>query len=528
MRRDSIRWRLPASYAVVALLAALSLGSVMLLVLSNYYGAQEQDYLLSNAQGLKPVIEQLLLSRPAAAVLADQVKSLAFFSQTQIRLLDIDGKTISDSGLPDFSQTLSFSSGSGVQTLSLNMPITNPVSGLVGTNLVNGPLITQTNANVPISQTIPGIGANTFVAISASPYGYVFFNPNRYDLSRRSSQTFRISLENNQAETIGWLELSNGPAYGLGILRSVSLAWAAASLVAVMLAALAGWMTSRQFTWPVLALTEASRRMEQGDLEVRVALPARIGFGEGAAQEFVTLSAAFNSMAEQIGQTVATLLSFISDAAHEINTPLTALHTNLELAGSAQTLEQKNAYFERALDQSHRLERLTNGLLDLSRLESGKTIGQVQMFDLGILLRKSAENFAGRAEQAERQFTVDLPDQALWIHGSAQQIERMVENLLENALKFTPPGGAIQMIVELQQSHVFIKIQDTGIGIPPEDLPLLFRRFHRGRNTNHYPGNGLGLAIVKAIVEGHHGTVKAMHGDQGTTFQVELPLEVTQ
>src|SRR5512132_2831449 len=111
MNRNSIRWRLPASYVVIALLAALSLGSMMLLVLRGYYADQEREYLYGNATALQPVIEQILQSDLPAASLQDQIKGLSFLSQTQIRLLNSNGTTIADSGLPDSNKVVAVSGG---------------------------------------------------------------------------------------------------------------------------------------------------------------------------------------------------------------------------------------------------------------------------------------------------------------------------------------------------------------------------------------------------------------------------------
>src|SRR4029450_5068597 len=114
MNRNSIRWRLPASYAIIALLTALSLGFVMLLVLRNYYAAQEREYLEGNATALQPVIEQLLQSNLPKGSFQDQINALAFLSQTQIRLLDTNGSTLADSGVPEAHQVVAVSAGAPV------------------------------------------------------------------------------------------------------------------------------------------------------------------------------------------------------------------------------------------------------------------------------------------------------------------------------------------------------------------------------------------------------------------------------
>ncbi len=540
MQQNSIRWRLPASYALVALLAAVSLGSIMLLVLSNYYAGQERDYLYSNAIGLKPVIENLLWAGAPDKTLGEQVDTFAFFSQTQIRLLDAGSRAIADSGLPDLSQTMAISGAAfnGGPVISLSVPVTSslPAAGLVVSNgneqfgASPGAVFTTTlgaggglQSSTLQSAPMPA-GAvhtfNTFVPLSASPYGYMFVSAAPANQSaQRSNQSVRLELQTASGAPAGWLEMSHGPAYGADIVRSVSLAWAAASLAAVALAALAGWFASRQFSGPVLALTETTLQMEQGNLSVRASLP-----GSRQAHEFQSLAHAFNAMAQRMEGTISTLRAFVSDAAHELNTPLTALRTNLELAHAAQSLAEKDEFLARAVDQNQRLERLASGLLDLSRIEAAHPGAPVSQFDLGSLAGESGERFAGRAEQANRQFSLALPAQPVWISGRQQQIQRLLENLLENALKFTPPGGSIHLELAQEAAWAVLTVSDTGIGIEAADLPHIFERFHRGRNTTGYPGSGLGLAIVKAIVDGHGGTVSADSGAPGATLTVRLPL----
>src|SRR6476659_6442590 len=129
MNRNSIRWRLPLSYAVIALLAALSLGSVMLLVLRNYYANQEREYLYGNATALQPLIEQILQSDLPEGSLHDQINGLAFLSQTQIRLLDTHGNTLADSGVPGANQVVAVSGGVPVAgNVMFSVPVNPPAN----------------------------------------------------------------------------------------------------------------------------------------------------------------------------------------------------------------------------------------------------------------------------------------------------------------------------------------------------------------------------------------------------------------
>ena len=520
MNRNSIRWRLPASYALIALLAALSLGSMMLLVLRSYYADQELEYLHGNATALQPVIAQFLQSDLSGVSLQDQITGLGFLSQTQIRLLDINGNVLADSGVPDSGQVVAVSAGVPVAgNVMFSMPANPPVD--------KGPLLIYRSENAPFSKDIPfekeivaGQAADIIVPVSASPYGYGFVARVDSDPSRRSSQSVSALLSASDGRKLGVLEFSNGPSYGADVIGSVTAAWLFASIFAIALAAITGWFISQRVTRPVVALENATRQMEQGDLSVRVDLQNE------RQQEFVSLAHSFNGMAAQVEQTISTLREFVADAAHELHTPLTALQANIELAREEKNAPDRTRYLNRAREQGERLEAMVKSLLDLSRIEAAdaEAKSNFESVDLTRVVREAGEQFASRAEQTDRSLTMDLPDETVSVAGDETQLRQVLINLFENALKFTPQNGSISVELVQSENECKLTISDTGIGIPLEDIPHLFERFHRGRNASEYAGNGLGLAIVKAIVARHggHVTIESPPG-QGTQVNVSIP-----
>jgi signal transduction histidine kinase len=254
--------------------------------------------------------------------------------------------------------------------------------------------------------------------------------------------------------------------------------------------------------------------MAAGDLSVRAKIQRRDELGQ--------LADSFNEMAGQIEGTVSTLRHFVADAAHELNTPLTALRTNLELA-ARQTPD--NEHLQEAQQQADRLERLNDDLLRLSRLEGGLSEKEFQRVDITGLLQAGAEQFAAQADQADVDFSLSLPEQAVSVMGSEAQLRRVVDNLFDNALKFTPQGQ-IGLSLTANGDWTTLVVEDSGIGILEDDLPFVFHRFHRGRNTADYPGSGLGLAMVKTIVDNHQGYVTvSSQPERGTRISVRLPME---
>ena len=285
--------------------------------------------------------------------------------------------------------------------------------------------------------------------------------------------------------------------------------------MAVLLAGLAGWLASRRLVRPLLTLTDVTSRMAGGDLAARTAVQRQ--------DELGILGGSFNKMADQLASTITTLLQFFADSPHELHTPLTALQTDLQTLRQTELEPGQAAKIARAQEQAMRLQTLTNSLLDLSRIEAN-TNGDSEMVNLNQLVQATAELFASRAEQNDIQFGLTLPDMPLQVRGSPLRLRQAVQNLLDNALKFTPAGGEVTVALAQEGDFACLTISDTGIGIPEEDMPHLFGRFHRGRNTADFPGNGLGLAIVQAIVAGCNGRITLYPLTPGTQVQLHFPL----
>lgn len=555
----SIRWRLPLSYAAIALISVLALGTVLIVTLRGYYSRRERAYLVEKAQLLQLNLLEMFTAGLPAEALAGQVNTLAFFSQARVRLLGPEGELLVDSGHPTLLNVVAFSplplaAAEGMQVAVTKgagepgpyptaVPFEAPRAGEAagdqfGIYTVEGDapgfqMVYVTGQFTPTLETastsadlLAGEGRYAFItSIPAEAAFYGLASASEMDPSgRRSTEKVTLRFGDASGATLATLELSEGPAFGSAILSSVSQAWAAAGLFAVLLAGGVGWLISGQMTRPLTALTGVTHRMAAGDLAAR-ADPA-------AAGEFGLLGQAFNGMAGRVEETVLTLRQFVMDAAHELKTPLTALRMDLELAAGEAASERQAALLQRAGEQVVRLTHLSEALLDLSRLEAARGLpeGAASSADQALpevdplaLIGGLSEVWAAQAEQAGLNFSLELPEAAQPLVGNEIHLRRALQNLVENALKFTPPGGSVGVALRQAAGGTRITVSDTGIGIPPEDLARLFGRFHRGRNAAAYPGSGLGLAIVKAIVEGQGGRVGAASRlGEGTEVWVEL------
>lgn len=572
MKLKSMRVRLPLTYAAIALLTALALGGVLYITLKGYYTKQERFYLTDRAAAIQGVLSKMVEGGAPPKALEAQVSSLAFFTQARVRLLDNKNHVLADSGDPtkgDVFSVLPLTTSVDVKGGAIGFlqsqssvaapadgarpalgmfqrELTAPISGTVRTNGANILFLfrsTAINANPAASQSLPpaNIGSNasggqvgalpvasqpltdTLVMVSAVPRKVAFSSydliSNGQDNSQPSTQVVNMAIQDTSGNVSGTLELSGGPAFGGAILESVAKATLVAALIAVLLAVVVGWLVSRQVTQPLTALTLVTQNMAEGDLSARADVLAR--------DEFGVLGEAFNQMAARIEETVGALRKFASDAAHELKTPLTALITDLELIfEDMHTAQLDVSTLERAQSQVQRLNRLMDGLLDLSRLESGQTTAQRQPIDLVHLAQNVSESFAAQAEASNLDFQLKLPPGPVVVTANEGQMRRVLTNLLENALKFNQPGGSVRLQVATVAGQVEIEVTDSGIGIPPEDLDQVFQRFHRARNAAAYPGSGLGLAIVKAVVDAHDGQIWAKPAvPRGTCFVIRLPLK---
>ena len=553
----SLRWRLPLSYAGIALVAALCLGVVLLITLRNYYSQREHDYLVENARAIGAAVADLVESEPSPGALRSQLKSYSFLSQTRVRLLDETEQVVADSGSPQQQQRVvalslldpwispAFPGGAG-ETISpfgvepeldrLSSPISRVITTTLGDDIYRSIIVIEDDS-ATITETVvitgsgfdgihrsaeePGVVVGPLGLISrmptvGTPYGFGF-DADAVSSDRKSRQIVRYPFGDDGGSPMGYVELSEGPAHGIQILEGVAWAWGVAAVVAVMLAIGVGWFVSKRISAPLLSLAATTVRMADGEFGARAPVASQ--------DEFGLLAQSYNEMADRVEETVVTLRRFVTDAAHELHTPLTALRTNLELIAIEENDEKdRHALVDRALSQVARLAALTGGLLELSRIESDVPASSHARLDLGALLRETSEVYASQAEQAGLSFHLELPRGALIIEGDGPQLRRALGNLLDNAIKFTPSGGDVTLGARQDGRWSALWVADAGIGIPDNDLPHLFGRFHRGRNAADRPGSGLGLAIVKAIVESHGGHVTvADNGSQGAVFSVWLP-----
>ncbi|MEJ2758643.1 MAG: ATP-binding protein, partial [Anaerolineales bacterium] len=220
---------------------------------------------------------------------------------------------------------------------------------------------------------------------------------------------------------------------------------------------------------------------------------------------------------------------FVDTVNHDLRAPLTTMRgyaTMLDMVGDLN--EQQSRYVKKIVQGVENMSRLVNSLLDLGRIEAGVGL-KLELLPFTDIVRQVSEALRVEAIQKQIDFQVHLPEETMPVVQADQALlERAIQNLIDNAIKFTPPQGKVEIdLYQDGENSIVLKVKDTGVGISPVDMPRLFERFYRGANraAQNEKGSGLGLAIVKSIIERHHGTVSAdsLLG-KGSVFTITLPI----
>ncbi len=289
-----------------------------------------------------------------------------------------------------------------------------------------------------------------------------------------------------------------------------------AGAVALVVASLVGFLVSRSIYRPIQRVAAASRSVARGQLQQRVDV--------GGSQEAQELATSFNQMTEEVERQQTALRDFLANVSHDLQTPLTSIN------GFSQALmddvvkddEQRNAY--RIIeDESRRLLRLVEGLLDLSRIEAGQVQVESKPVDVDSLLEHVGDLFALRAQELDVHLSVAASDVGD-VLGDWDRLDQVLGNLVDNALRHTPPGGDVELNARVEsRSSVSIAVADTGVGIPEEAIPNLFDRYYKSDRPGAQGGTGLGLAIARELVRAQGGEIRvSSEQGVGTTFHIVL------
>ena len=286
-------------------------------------------------------------------------------------------------------------------------------------------------------------------------------------------------------------------------------------------AALGGYWLSRRALAPVDAITTAARNITGTNFGHRL---EKLDTGD----ELQRLSDTLNEMLDRIEASFLRVAQFTADASHELRTPIALIRTESEIAlRKSRDIAEYREALEHILFESERTTSLIEQLLALARADAGRETLDIQRLDLRDIVLQSAENWRHTIAENNLQFAESIIDHELFVSGDKNALQRVANILLDNAVKYTPARGSIQICLEQKDGHAVFSVRDTGIGISNEDRDKVFERFYRvdKARSRDQGGAGLGLAIAKWIVEQHRGsiTVESTLG-QGSLFVMKLLL----
>ena len=277
----------------------------------------------------------------------------------------------------------------------------------------------------------------------------------------------------------------------------------------------------RIFTRPIGELSEGIRKMTGGDLSARVNVRGR--------NEFSELARAFNSMSEKIEALDKTRSQFVSNASHELKTPLSTIKILIETLLYQDPMDPAMVkdFLGDVNAEIDRLNRIVSDLLTLVNMDSGGMKLNLAEMRLNTLLEEQVKRLLPLARENGIEINLSMKEE-ISISGDSLKLQQVIYNVIDNAIKYTPRGGEVETTLTRSGKRAVIRISDTGIGIPAEDLPHIFDRFYRvdKARSRATGGTGLGLSIVKQIVQMHGGDIRASSAEgKGTTFEIELPLQ---
>lgn len=288
-------------------------------------------------------------------------------------------------------------------------------------------------------------------------------------------------------------------------------------VVLLIFSALIGWFMARRALVGVEEVTRTAEEISEGAIERRVPLKAR-----GA--EVDRLATTFNSMLDRIHALLHGMREMTDNIAHDLKSPITRIRGIAEMTlTSGSSLEEYKTMGANTIEECDRLLEVIETMLDISELEAGAGDLAMEEVDIARVVEDACDLFQPLAENKGVTIVADLPTSS-GVYGDIQRLQRMVANLLDNAIKYTPPKGTVTASINGEHGQIFLAVSDTGIGIAGDDLPNIFERFYRCDQSRSEAGVGLGLSLVMAIARSHGGDVAVTSfPGQGSSFTVSLP-----
>ena len=411
----------------------------------------------------------------------------------------------------------------GIEPGDLNMRMwLSFVSGVSGFDL----MITNTDGVVSacserdlkqlgkvVPQTVLSAAAESGFSINMSTLGQIY--PERRQVT---GAPLSITI-NGEKFIFGYLFVSSDLGAFRMAWRQFSGAFALIALNVMTLTFVISYLTTKKLAEPLNEMAGAARRFARGDFSTRVENTGRI-------DEIGQLTQAFNAMADSLEKSETLRRDFIANISHELKTPMTVIAGFADgILDGTIPLESEARYLSIISSETKRASRLVNSMLDMSKLQSADAEDILHnSFDISEVIRLTLLNLNGKIEQKQLDISAELPEEPVFTRGDSDSIMRVVYNLLDNAIKFSDPGEAINLELWKQGGRAYISVENKGETIPEDELPDIFDRFQKADKSRSADreGVGLGLYIVKTILDKHNENVYVTSADGVTKFVFTL------
>lgn len=302
------------------------------------------------------------------------------------------------------------------------------------------------------------------------------------------------------------------------VLESYRETFSTTFLLILVLGGIGAHLIARRAMGGVHEVTEAAARIAAGDLDQPISRGNR-------GEEIEALAAMVNTMQLRVAGLINELKAVINNVAHDLRMPITRMRG---VAETTLTSDKDIASYRdmavSVIEESDRLVSQINTILELAEIDAGLKVMTMEKVDLAGIVNMAVELYQPTAEDRDITLTIQIKEQPVFITGNVSSLQRLLANLLDNGIKFTPSGGKITITLVSKEKYAVLSVRDNGPGIPEEDRDQIFDRFYRGDASRSIFGNGLGLALVKSIAEKHNGSVTVDSDEKkGSCFVVMIP-----
>jgi signal transduction histidine kinase len=500
----SIRTRLTFSYLAIIVVAMSLSGFLLLSLLESYFYQAVEDGLVAQAR----ITAQALIPGAMAEAPLSEAQASVYNTIQQQSLGDISLRAENVAPLPE-----------EIPVGDLDLSYLSDASLQLSSELDTRIRILDARGVVLVDSHQETLGAD----LSADPLvalGLAGQRASRTD-EEGWAPTMHLALPVLVGdELVGAVYLSQSLQDAVSVLRDLRTRWLVSTAIALVLSAVVGLMLSGAIARPLRRLTAAAGEVARGRLDQEVPVRSRDELGR--------LSRTFNEMTARLRAARQMQVDFVANVSHELRTPLTAIKGLIETLrdGAVDDPQVRDRFLETVDGETDRLIRLVNDLLILSRADSEALNLQREAVDVGDLVRSTVARMAAQAEAKDLAVRVEVRSKQPAL-ADPDRIEQVLLNLLDNAYKYSPPGGSVSVgVVGEPGEGVRVQVRDQGIGIPAEDLARVGERFYRADRARSRAegGSGLGVAIARALVEAHGGRLwlESREG-QGTLVAFTLP-----